>query len=150
MQGRARLDTLTAVDRPLLLHLREGGADAWALLLGADARNVRLRIGAQTIHVDRLLLQAHWDGSYAGLWRGPAMLEAPPMPGNSGPTVDWLWLRVLPDAATPGAPYNATLRGAVRDVQNARGLPSDGIAGSLTLMALANGLPGPHLLRALE
>ncbi|WP_256645419.1 ExeA family protein [Thermomonas paludicola] len=150
VQGRARLDTLTAVDRPLLLHLREGGAEAWALLLGADARNVRLRIGAQTIHVDRLLLQAHWDGSYAGLWRGPAMLETPPMPGNSGPTVDWLWLRVLPDAATPGAPYNATLRSAVRDVQNARGLPSDGIAGSLTLMALANGLPGPHLLRALE
>ena len=30
------------------------------------------------------------------------------------------------------------------------GVPADGIAGSLTLMAMANGTPGPHLLRVLE
>ena len=150
VQGRARLDTLVALDRPLLLNLRDGDADAWAVLLGADARNVRLRVGARRVDLDRALLQAHWNGDYAGLWRGPAMLDTPPAPGTSGTAVDWLWLRVLPDAARPGAPYDATLRSAVRELQNARGLPADGVAGALTLMALANGLPGPRLLRTLD
>jgi general secretion pathway protein A len=151
VQGRAQLDTLVALDRPLLLRLRaNAGTGAWALLLGADARSVRLRIGERVFDLDRTLLQAHWDGDYAGLWRGPAMLDAPPMPGTSGVAVDWLWLRLLPDAARTGAPYDTTLRNAVRDLQRARGLPADGVAGALTLMALANGLPGPHLLRTLD
>ena len=150
VQGRARLDTLMALDRPLLLHLRDGAAGAWAVLLGADARNVRLRLGAGVFDLDRGLLQAHWDGDYAGLWRGPAALELPPRPGTQGAAVDWLWLRLLPEAARPGAAYDARLRAAVRDFQTAHGLPADGVAGSLTLMALANGLPGPRLQRALE
>lgn len=150
VQGRARLDTLVALDRPMLLRLRDGGADAWAVLLGADARSVRLRIGGRSVDLDRALLQAHWNGDYAGLWRGPAILDTPPVPGASGTAVDWLWLRVLPDAARPGAPYDATLRQAVRELQSARGLPADGVAGALTLMALANGLPGPRLLRTLD
>ncbi len=151
VQGRARLDTLMALDRPLLLHLRDDGtASAWAVLLGADARNVRLRLGAEVFDLDRSLLQAHWDGEYTGLWRGPAMLEIPPRPGARGAAVDWLWLRLLPQAAQPGAPYDARLRAAVREFQSAHGLPADGVAGSLTLMTLANGLPGPRLQRALE
>ncbi|MCR6497157.1 AAA family ATPase [Thermomonas sp. S9] len=150
VQGRARLDTLMALDRPLLLRLRDGTAGAWAVLLGADARNVRLRLGATVFDLDRSLLQAHWDGEYTGLWRGPAMLETPPRPGARGAAVDWLWLRLLPQAAQPGAPYDARLRAAVREFQSAHGLPADGVAGSLTLMALANGLPGPRLQRALE
>ena len=150
VQGRARLDTLMALDRPLLLHLRDGAAGAWAVLLGGDARNVRLRLGAGVFDLDRGLLQAHWDGDYAGLWRGPAALELPPRPGTQGAAVDWLWLRLLPEAARPGAAYDARLRAAVRDFQAAHGLPADGVAGSLTLMALANGLPGPRLQRALE
>lgn len=153
VQGRAQLDTLVALDRPLLLRLRPAGTEhsaAWALLLGADARSVRLRIGERVFDLDRSLLQAHWDGDYAGLWRGPAMLETPPPPGTTGIGVDWLWLRLLPGAARTGAPYDTTLRNAVRDLQRARGLPADGVAGALTLMALANGLPGPRLLRTLD
>lgn len=151
VQGRAQLDTLVALDRPLLLRLRaNAGTGAWALLLGADARSVRLRIGERVFDLDRTLLQAHWNGDYAGLWRGPAVLDAPPMPGTSGVAVDWLWLRLLPGAARTGAPYDNTLRNAVRDLQRARGLPADGVAGALTLMALANGLPGPRLLRTLD
>lgn len=150
VQGSTQLDTLMALDRPMLLRLQDRGASAWAVLLGADARNARLHIGGQVVDLDRGLLLARWDGSYAGLWRGPAVLSTPPRPNASNPAVDWLWLRLLPERAMPGAPYDATLRNAVRDLQSARGLPADGIAGSLTLMVLANGLPGPHLLRVLE
>ncbi len=150
VQGSSRLDTLLALDRPLLLRLHSGATEAWALLLGADARRARLRLGTHTIDVDRTLLQAHWDGRFVGLWRGPAALAQMPLPGTAGPAVDWLWQQLAPQPPAPGTPYNAALRGAVRELQSARGLPTDGIAGSLTLMALANDLPGPRLQRVLE
>ena len=118
VQGRARLDILLALDRPSLLRLRAGGASAWALLLGADARKARLRIGARTFDLDRMLLQSHWNGEFVALWTGTAT----PPPSTSG----------------------------VAAFQNARGLPADGVAGPLTLMALAGDAPGPRLLRVLE
>lgn len=151
VQGRARLDALLALDRPLLLHLHDGNANAWALLLGADARNARVRIGQRNVDLDRVLLQSRWDGSHAGLWQGPALLASPPQPGVSGPAVDWIRAQ-LPSTGSvvPGTPYDAALRESVREFQNARGLPADGIAGPLTLMALAGDAPGPHLLRVLE
>ena len=118
VQGRARLDTLLALDRPALLRLHAGRANAWALLQGADARKARLRIGARSFELDRMSLQSHWDGAFVALWVG----QAP---------------------ATPAAADVAAF-------QNARGLPADGVAGPLTLMALASDAAGPHLLRALE
>ena len=117
VQDRARLDTLIALDRPALLRLRGGGGEAWGLLLGADARAARLRIGTRTFDLDRMLLQTHWDGDFATLWVGTAI---PP----------------------PAAEIIA--------FQTARGLPADGIAGPLTLMALAGDMPGPRMLRALQ
>ncbi len=117
VQGQTRLDTLLALDRPSLLRLRAGGADAWALLLGADARAARLRIGTRTFELDRMLLQSCWDGEFVALWVGKA--------------------RPPPEAE-------------ITAFQTARGLPADGIAGPLTLMALAGDAPGPRLLRALE
>lgn len=78
VQGRARLDTLLALDRPALLRLTAGNAAAWALLLGADARKARLRIGAHRFDIDRVLLQSHWNGEFAALWMGTA--TPPPAP----------------------------------------------------------------------
>ena len=152
VEGRSsRLDTLLALDRPLLLQLAEGRTSAWALLLGADARSARLRIGERIVDVDRVLLQSRWNTRYAGLWRGPASLAAPPLPGSSGAAVDWLRQRTSPAGnVAPGAPYDAELQRAVRAMQQARGLHADGVAGPLTLMALASDTPGPHLLRVLE
>ena len=118
VQGRAKLDILLALDRPLLLRLRAGDASAWALLLGADARKARLRIGARAFDLDRMLLLQHWNGEFVALWTGQA---------------------TPPPAAADIAAF-----------QNARGLPADGVAGPLTLMALAGDAPGPRLLRALE
>ena len=120
-------------------------------MLGADARAARVRIGAETVDVDRRLLQSRWDGGFAALWQGPAMLATPPRNGSSGDAVDWLRARLLPQAAaTPGQPYDAALRAEVSALQSARGLPADGIAGPLTLMALASDLPGPRLLRSFD
>lgn len=151
VQGSSRLDALLALDRPLLLHLRDGDANAWAVLLGADVRHARVRIGQRSVDLDRVLLQSRWDGGYVGLWQGPAMLVAPPQPGTSGPAVDWIRHALSPTAeAAAGTPYDAALSRGVREFQNARGLPADGVAGPLTLMALASEAPGPHLLRVLQ
>jgi general secretion pathway protein A len=146
-----RLEALVALDRPLLLRLADGDASAWAVLLGADARRARVRIGSRTVDLDRALLQARWDGRYAGLWRGPATLASAPRVGDAGPAVDWIRARLpTASAAAAGTPYDAGLRDAVRTMQAARGLPTDGIAGPLTLMALASDDAGPRLARVLE
>jgi general secretion pathway protein A len=128
VQGRAQLDTLQALDRPLLLRLHGDSGDAWVVLLGLDARDARIRRSTEmfdieggsqpknTFDIDRLALQSAWTGEYAGLWRGP-------------------------DPALPAD---------VAAFQSARGLAADGVAGPETLMALAGDLPGPHLLRVLE
>lgn len=151
VQGSASLDTLLALDRPVLLRLHDAGTDAWALLLGADARRARIRIGERTLDIDRVQLMARWDGPYASLWRGPAMLASTPRLDTSGPAVDWVRQQVLPGAnAAPGVAYDDTLRAAIKTVQQARGLPADGIAGPLTLMSLGNELPGPRLVRVLD
>ena len=151
VQGSASLDTLLALDRPVLLRLHDASTDTWALLLGADVRRARIQIGERTLDIDRVQLLARWNGSYASLWRGPAMLATMPKLDSSGPAVDWVRTQVLPGAsAATGAPYDDTLRAAIKTVQQARGLPADGIAGPLTLMSLGSELPGPRLLRVLE
>lgn len=78
VQGRSRLDTLLAVDRPILLRLHASNTVP-EHPAGADARGWRaVELGGQRFDVDRQVLQAQWDGSYAGLWRGPAVLDTPP------------------------------------------------------------------------
>ena len=151
VQGRARLDTLLALDRPILLRLQDGRARAWAVLLGADARSARVRIGDRIVDLDRVLLQSRWNGDYAGLWLGPAMLAKPLRLESTGPEVDWVRQQLSPTAnVVSGTPYDDVLRASVRQLQDARGLPADGIAGPLTLMALSSDTPGPRLQRALE
>ncbi|MGV8942978.1 AAA family ATPase [Thermomonas sp.] len=151
VQGTASMETLLAIDRPVLLRLHAAGTEAWALLLGADARRARLHLGERTLDIDRVQLLARWNGRYASLWRGPAMLASTPRVATSSAAVNWVRQQVLPGASTAnGTAYDDTLRAGVKTVQQARGLPADGIAGPLTLMSLASELPGPHLLRVLD
>ncbi|MFS8137533.1 MAG: AAA family ATPase [Thermomonas sp.] len=151
LDGNASLDSLLALDRPVLLRLHDANTDAWALLLGADARRARMRIGQRSLDIDRVQLLARWNGRYASLWRGPDVLASPPLLDTRSPSVDWLRQQVLPGAnVAAGMAYDDTLRAAVKTLQEARGLPADGVAGPLTLMSLTSELPGPRLLRALD
>jgi general secretion pathway protein A len=119
LAGRGNpLEALIALDRPLLLQLVDGDASAWALLLGADARRARVRIGSRSVDIDRVLLQRHWSGEFAALWVGQAR---------------------VPTGSADIALF-----------QSARGLSADGIAGPLTLMALASDGTGPRLARVLD
>jgi general secretion pathway protein A len=151
LRARGALDRLVAQDRPVLLHLRNGARDAWAVLLGADARRARIALDDRTLDIDRIALSRYWDGEYAALWRGPSNLALPIT--ESHPSLPWirdhLATRYLPVDAV--AVLNADMQSAVRRFQGDRGLASDGVIGPETLMALAAGDEGgPRLLAGLE
>ena len=81
----------------MLLHLRNGARDAWAVLLGADATRVRLSLDGQAVAIDRITLARLWNGDYTALWRGPADLALPLADNSTG---DGLGARP-PDLALP-------------------------------------------------
>ncbi|QSX76987.1 peptidoglycan-binding protein [Agrilutibacter solisilvae] len=150
VRGLARLDRLVALERPVLLRLRAGPAQAWAVLLGADSRRVRVWLGGRRVEIDRITLPRHWNGEYAALWRGPTGLTLPL--GADSARLAWLQRELGPGyVAQAGAADDATLQAAVRRLQADRGLAVDGVPGPETLMALAaDDGPGPRLAERLD
>lgn len=140
--GRSSLDTLLQLDRPALLRLHASGGHAWVKLLGADRRRVRLQLAGEPVEIARGLLQQHWDGRFASLWRSDR-----PLDDGGVLTERWVHQRL---AAQPAADAELSQREAILRFQRAHGLYADGLAGPDTLMALAADLPGPHLLRVLD
>jgi general secretion pathway protein A len=121
LRARASLDKLAAIGRPVLLHLRDDGHDAWAELLGIGALRVRLQLGGIALDVPRVALQRAWKGDYVAIWRSPAN------PMTLPPDID-----------------------AVRRFQSDHGLVVDGVAGPETSFALAADAPGPRLSQGLD
>jgi general secretion pathway protein A len=147
LRGRGSLDKLSAIGRPVLLHLRDGDAEAWALLLGSDALHVRLRLGDDIVDTDRVTLQRLWNGDYAALWRAAPGLAMPLVPERDAVATAWVRERVAPQAAMTAA---IPLSDEVRRFQSAHGLVADAVIGPETLFALAANDPGPELLRTLD
>jgi general secretion pathway protein A len=147
LRGRGSLDKLSAIGRPVLLHLRDDDAEAWALLLGSDALHVRLRLGDDIVDTDRVTLQRVWNGDYAALWRAAPGLAMPQVPERDAVATAWVRERVAPQAAMTAA---IALSDEVRRFQSAHGLVADAVIGPETLFALAANDPGPHLLRTLD
>jgi general secretion pathway protein A len=120
LRSHGSLDKLAAIGRPVMLRLRSGDHDAWALLLGIDGLRVRMRLGDAVLDVQRVALQPLWSGEYAAFWRATSQ-SAPP-----------------PDGAE------------IRRFQVAHGLAADGVVGPETRFALSADAPGPRLLQGLD
>ena len=148
VRGQSNLDALAAQGRPVLLRLRAGGSETWALLLGADAVHARLQLDDAVSDVSRLLLGRHWRGEYAALFRAPEGFTGTLPATAPGAMLDWVRVH-LPDYAGP-AVLDAQMQQAIRAFQQARGLASDGVVGPETLMALAARDDGPRLQRTLD
>ena len=120
LRARGNLDALATIGRPVLLRLRAGRRDAWAMLVGADATNVRLQFDDSVVELPRVALQRAWNGEYIAIWRQP------------------------PDAHVPASPSD------LRDFQASHGILTDGVIGPETRFALSSSGAGPHLLTDLR
>jgi general secretion pathway protein A len=147
LRGTSGLDRLVAQGRPVLLNLRDGTHEGWALLRGADAVRVRLAFDGAAVDVDRLVLARYWSGDYIALWRAPEDFARVLPRDATGPAVDWVRERL---AYAGPAVLDAAMADAVRRFQLDRGLDADGLVGPETLMALAAGDAGPRLPRDLD
>jgi general secretion pathway protein A len=152
LRGRGSLDKLTAQERPAMLLLRDGDAQRWAALLGADARHARLRLDDATVDVPRIALDRAWGGDYAIVWRAPEEVVAPITAASPPAALAWVRDGLAPKYLDNDAPatLDAAMRDAVLRFQRDRGLAADGVVGPETLMALAARDAGPRLRAELE
>jgi general secretion pathway protein A len=150
--ARVTLATIRQLDRPGILTLRDAGnRPAFVLLGGLSDRAAWLNVGGELRRVPLVSLADFWRGEFSTLWRVP--------PGYSGedwatwpnPGARWLARQLSAargDAQPPKPPADdASLRGMVHAFQLTQGLPSDGVAGPMTLMQLnrAVGIDEPRL-----
>lgn len=159
-RGSASLDALAAAHRPALVFLaaapdRDPDAGRWAVLLGADALQVRLWLGDIVVDVSRLDFARHFRGGTLALWRGPPVFDRLPAPGDSGPAIDWLDARLvsLAGRAPEVGPrvFDDGMANRLREAQASLGLRADGVPGPATLRLLgAEREDGPRLRRRLE
>jgi general secretion pathway protein A len=148
----ATLALIRQLDRPGVLTLRDGGnRAAHAMLVGLSEKNATLRIGGVAHDVPLVALADYWRGEYATFWRAPPGYTGTISNSRSGPAARWLALQlatVRGDARPVGDRLDdATLKGWIHAFQLTQGLPSDGVAGPITLMQLnrAIGIEEPRL-----
>lgn len=153
LHGEANLSKLASLGRPVLLHLRDSGRDAWVLLLGVDALRVRIWLAGASVTVERVALEARWNGEFIAIWRAPDYVLLPMRIGDSGPAIDWLHARLALPAAERSGPsrFDENTLIAVKRLQARHGLLADGIVGPETLLAvIADQAIGPQLRTRLE
>ncbi|MBS0555976.1 MAG: AAA family ATPase [Proteobacteria bacterium] len=156
LRGTGTLEQLARFDRPLILSLHDGDAQADALLLGVDAQHVKLAVGGTTRTLDKSDLAQVWNGEFSAVWQVPPALPATLHTGDAGPGVAWVKAQLArmdggkADDTGP-AYFDTALEERVRKLQIAYGIKPDGIVGPETLFALsALGESGPHLYRKVE
>ncbi len=148
----ATLALIRQLDRPGVLTLRDGGnRAAHAMLVGLSEKHATLRIGDTAHEVPLVALADYWRGEYATFWRAPPGYTGSIGSSRAGPAARWLALQlaaVRGDARPVGDRLDdATLKGWIHAFQLTQGLPSDGVAGPITLMQLnrAIGIEEPRL-----
>ena len=146
--GQADLALLRRLQRPVLLHLADGGR---VLLLGRGAEHATVTGATGEQPLPLAALQAAWTGRYTAMWRTPPGWGAS---GNAqaAQAARWVMDRLVAlqgDLKTGSTrpPRAEALRQRVAAFQLSQGLPLDGLAGPLTLMQLnrASGVDEPRL-----
>jgi general secretion pathway protein A len=131
--------------RPGLLSLRgPAGSPAHALLVALTDRQATLQVGARRFDLTLPALASVWRGDYATFWRTPPGWRASTDEAADPRARGWVEQQLA--AALPAA-TSASLRDRVAIFQLVQGLPADGRAGPMTLMALnrAAGVAEPWL-----
>ena len=149
--ANSTLALIRQLDRPVILTLRDGSnRPAYAYLSGLSGQNATLRVGGVPKSVSLVSLADFWRGEFATYWRVPPDY-AGTITDSKGPTARWLALQLATARGDPrpiaGRLDDASLKAGVHAFQLTQGLPSDGVAGPITLMKLNRviGIDEPHL-----
>jgi general secretion pathway protein A len=153
----ATLALIRQLDRPGVLTLRDGNHRAAHVhLTGLTGQSATLRINGVAHSVPLVTLADYWRGEFATLWRVPPDYAGAVVDATRSPAMArWLALQLATargDSRPVGARIDdATLRGWIHAFQLTQGLPSDGVAGPITLMQLNRvlGIDEPRLTKDL-
>jgi len=150
--SKSTLALIRQLDRPGIFTLRDGyNRAAYAMVSGLSNDAATLLIDGAARSVPLLALADYWRGEFATFWRVPPDYSGAIVDRRSGSTANWLALQLAVargDSRPVGAQFDdAALKGWIHTFQLTQGLPSDGVAGPVTLMQLnrAVGIDEPHL-----
>jgi general secretion pathway protein A len=140
--GSGPWSELEAINRPAILTLNfADGETQYVLLRSLDHDTAVLQTANGALHMPVSQLDSYWNGQYLVLWHSepaPAKIG----PGSRGASVVWVRERLAQAVGKPvtlplPASFDSSLGEAVKQFQASHGLKVDGIAGTRTLMALA-------------
>jgi general secretion pathway protein A len=150
--AKSTLGLIRQLDRPGILTLRDAyNRAAYVMLSGLTADSAILRIDGTDRSVPLLALADYWRGEFATFWRTPPDYAGVIVDRRAGKSANWLALQLATargDTRPIGNQFDdAALRGWIHTFQLTQGLPSDGVAGPVTLMLLnrAIGVEEPTL-----
>jgi general secretion pathway protein A len=150
--ARSTLALIRQLDRPVVLTLRDAyDRAAFAMLAGLSADSATLVIEGVPRTVPLLALADYWRGEFGTFWRAPPQYAGAISDRRGGAAAQWLARQLAAargESPPTGAPFDdAALRDWIHAFQLTQGLPSDGVAGPVTLMALnrAVGIDEPRL-----
>lgn len=149
--GVGTLALIRQLDRPGVLTLRDAyNRAAFVMLGGLSDDSATLLVDGTARSVPLLALADYWRGEFATFWRVPPGYSGA-IVDRSGPTANWVALQLAAargDSRPVGGRFDeATMKGWIHTFQLTQGLPSDGVAGPVTLMQLnrAVGVDEPRL-----
>ena len=150
--AKSTLALIRQLDRPGVLTLRDAyNRAAYVMLAGLSSDAAVVMVDGQPRSVPLLSLADYWRGEFATFWRAPPDYAGAIVDRRSGPAASWLALQLAAargDARPIGANFDdAALKAWIHTFQLTQGLPSDGVAGPVTLMQLnrAVGVEEPRL-----
>ena len=125
------LAAVRQLGRPGIVALRGAdGSARHAVLVAVDERQATLLAGSERFVLALPALAAVWRGDFSTFWRTPPGWRS----GGNAPEAR-AWIEQQLASADPGS-AGRELRDRVAAFQLVQGLPSDGVAGPLTLMLL--------------
>ncbi|WP_240433567.1 ExeA family protein [Solimonas sp. K1W22B-7] len=144
---------LGQINRPAILVLKLAGGEQHALLRELTTTHAGFDTQFGVVKVALSELDKLWTGDYLLLWRRDTA-ESQLRPGDRSASVPLVWERLaeLDGVAIPPEVktyFGRKLEDAIRQFQQQRGLPVDGMLGTRTLIALGDGQAStPTLLGA--
>jgi general secretion pathway protein A len=137
----AGLGLIRQLDRPVVLTLRDAThPEAFVILWGLDGDQVLTEgpKGLQTWPV--AVVSSRWRGDFVALWQAPEGYRSKILPGQKGPALDWVAMRLaqVDKGTAPVLParLGGELNTRVLSFQVAQGLKADGVVGATTFMQL--------------